>query len=126
MADRRFESLCIGHWTGFYDWLRPNRDQVIGVRYWPFDSAAFILDACRSLDYVRINDELENVEIRFAPGVYDDKISDAQDFAENGVWQAAEEGGEYVVSFRTYSLSAFDMASLRTLPVDWVDAAIGF
>ena len=31
----RFQDTGLGDWIGFYDWLRPQAGEVIGVRLWP-------------------------------------------------------------------------------------------
>src|SRR5262245_45344645 len=38
-----FKESPFGHWTGFYDWLRSDRNSVVGIRYWPFDEASTLI-----------------------------------------------------------------------------------
>ncbi len=38
-----FQDAGLGEWAGFYDWLRVDSDKIVGVRFWPFEQAEFLL-----------------------------------------------------------------------------------
>ena len=42
-SEGEFRDLGLGGWTGFYDWLRAASGRLVGLRFWPFEQAEFLL-----------------------------------------------------------------------------------
>lgn len=120
---KTYDETEMGHWTGFYDWLRPAKGRVIGIRYWPFEEARFLIDASRWLGYVDIDESQSSITLRLDEGVFDERLSDSQDFGDNKIWEGGD--GSYAVSFSTYSLSHEELECLKSLPVRWLCLELG-
>ena len=43
IGSKQYRDANFGQWTGFYDWLRDSKEQVLGVRYWPFEDTEFLI-----------------------------------------------------------------------------------
>jgi hypothetical protein len=112
-GDRLFRDQGFGDWTGFYDWLRDARGEIIGVRYWPFADTQFVTDRVRDLSYARVAADRSFVEIRLRPGDPDQQGSDDQDFGNNRLLTTS--AGELALSFGTGALDATELGQLRTV-----------
>ena len=100
-----------GEFTGFYDWLRADRERVIGVRYWPFEEIRFRYEALCRLSYVFIPEGKKFVEIYFSNDrKFDPSISADQDFGKNKVFRSPS--GDYVITFNMPNLSESDLERL--------------
>lgn len=86
--------------TGHYDWLRSSSNEILGVRYWPFDDDIHAAEVsklqalCRSLDYAYIDCEDRFISIIFSGLISDvvEDISNDQDLGENGIY-VNQQGG---------------------------------
>lgn len=100
-------------WTGFYDWLRNKKAEIIGVRSFFFEHYSYILNLVKSLDYLSINEHNKSVEIYFQKETnFDPEWSTDQHFGKNRIFST--EKGDLALSFGIYStLSAFEIESIK-------------
>lgn len=83
--------------TGFYDWLRSGAEEIIGVRYWPFDDYDFVYDVAKVLPYAKV-EQGRFVEIFFTDRRdFKPELSGDQDFGHNQI--LTSEDDEYALTF---------------------------
>src|SRR5947207_1211833 len=76
---QKFEDSGLGDWTGFYDWLRNESGLIIGVRFWPFETAKPFLRAQESGSNISV--ERGALLVFFGSSRnFVNEISDDQDF----------------------------------------------
>lgn len=123
MGDRDFEDKGFGDWTGFYDWLRDFSGKVVGVRYWPFEETAFLIDLLCDRGYIVPGDK-SYLEIYFSQNSrVDRRKSDDQEFGSNKIFCSKE--GTWLISFDTRGLSSSERESLRASDAaQWETASI--
>ncbi|MGH2350497.1 MAG: hypothetical protein ACRDI2_00175 [Chloroflexota bacterium] len=103
-----------GDWCGFYDWLRSETGALVGVRSWPDEACAVILEKVEGLPYVEVDRDLKNFSIWFTDDrKLDPEASASQNFGDNRVMGSPT--GEYAMSFGTAWLSDADYDTLRKL-----------
>jgi hypothetical protein len=93
-----FKEIPIGHFNGFYDWLRDFTGRIIGVRYFPFEDSNFLLNELVELNYSKI--DKDSVDIYFVDEEHrliNEDISDDQKFGENRIFKSAT--GKYFLTF---------------------------
>lgn len=102
----------LGEWTGFYDWLRTDVGMLIGVRYWPFEQAEFLLRAVPEEGAIRLDQRgalliFFSDQRRFA-----EHLSDDQAFEESRIFSSA---GEYSILFGCSAVSSEENGMLNAL-----------
>lgn len=107
--NKRFVDTGIDTFVGFYDWLRTEQKNVIGVRIDFFsDEFESLKSELLKLSYVSHSDESEAIDIFF---LRNNKIdldkSDDQDFLDNKIYKSYD--GTYAISFD----SRYAIESLR-------------
>lgn len=112
LGDQNYAITESTGWSGFYDWLRPRKGQVAGVRFWPYEWARFILEPCRFLPYVNVKEG--NIELLFVSSGFDEAISDDQSFADNTIYESLL--GQYAIAFSLYGLTDIEIRGLHSLP----------
>lgn len=109
-----------GEWHGFYDWLRNDTRMIIGVRFWPFDEAEFLLKVYPNSPRLLI-DPSGAILIFFGPETgYCDAISDDQEFEYSAVYRTRQ--GEYSIAFGCSDLNKDHFSPICDLP----DCQLGF
>jgi hypothetical protein len=109
-----FMDTGYGDFTGFYDWLRNSKGQILGVRYYPFEDIHFLFDIVGTLNYIDASRNREVFNIYFSDDrVFDESVSDDQAFGGNKVYQSWS--GEYAVSFAATDMVDFLSLSLPPL-----------
>jgi len=87
-----------GEFIGFYDWLRNSEDQIIGVRFFPFEDLAFLYGLARRLDYVSIDETGKGLDIYLSNDRdVDESFSNDQAFGGNRLFSSGE--GDYALTF---------------------------
>jgi hypothetical protein len=90
-------------WTGFFDWLRSASEEVIGVRYCPFEEFRFVFKAAREVPNVLVTGN-SAVEVYFGENrQVDPSNSCDQDFGENEVYRSRD--GKVAIAFGTSHLN---------------------
>ena len=113
--DELYRDKGFGDSTGFYDWLRSAGGKIIGLRYWPFEDTAFLVDAMRPLQYVTASADRSFVEIYFGElREFDEQMSDDQDFGNAKVF--GSDDGSWALTF--------DVTGLDDLEMEWIHAAV--
>lgn len=69
-----YSDSAFGDFSGFYDYLRNSSDEVVGIRFLPFEDYAF--------------NEKELLLFASANGKFDEEKSDDQRFGDNKIYQA--------------------------------------
>lgn len=82
LCGAQLEDTGLGDWTGFYDWLRNCGGKVIGVRYWPFEQAEFLLKECSHCDSVRVDSRGALLFFFGGESGFEEKLSGDQAFEE--------------------------------------------
>jgi|GEM_PF-4489811 len=101
-----YKDIGYGDFTGFYDWLRNNDDQIIGVRYYPFKELEFLCDAIEHLSYIVIEPKTKILSLYFSDDHGAEQYSsDDQDFGDNRVYKS--DAGEYAISFNAYGFFSY-------------------
>jgi hypothetical protein len=111
-------SSSSGEWTGFYDWLRNADRELVGVRYWPFETTEFVISRASELSYVKRH-ERSYLEIFFAnERDLKPELSKDQEFLYDPVYLSAS--GACAIAFATDGLSQDDYQSLARARVQWI------
>lgn len=115
----RYKDGGYGDWTGFYDWLRDLERRVIGVRYWP-DDTAFILDVVQGFSYAFVPENRFYLEIYFSDDHdFDKEESKDQDFLYDKVFLS--DAGEHVLVFDTSLLTSAEVDEItHTAAAKWL------
>jgi len=122
MGERLYQDQGYGDWTGFYDWLRKDSAEIVGVRYWPFERTEFLIDhlAKAKLSYVQTPVARRRVEVYFAlvgsHGV-DPRKSDDQTFGSNRIFLCKQ--NRWLISFDTTRLSESEIQTIRAVNARW-------
>ena len=109
---QQFKDTGLGDWTGFYDWLRNPARKIIGVRYWPFENAQFILDSYTQTPNVQIDPRKGLLVFFGSQTEYRENISGDQDFAEARV--LVNSIGEHALLLGCPDLVESDFVGLQT------------
>jgi hypothetical protein len=97
-------------WSGFYDWLRSEDGDVLGVRYHLTDDTRFLLKEVCALDYAVVGQH-EDVCIFFGENrAFDPAQSDNQDFSYDQVFVANGEGS--AICFSAENLTPAQIANI--------------
>jgi len=120
IGSKQYRDANFGQWTGFYDWLRDSKEQVLGVRYWPFEDTEFLIDFAKGLAYVS-TDLSRYIEIYFSgQRNAEPNLSSDQDFSYDAIFRSDE--GEYAIGFGAEALSEADVLSFGGREVEWAVA----
>lgn len=123
IVGQRYRASESGEFTGLYDWLRGSKGQVLGVRYWPFETTAFLCNILADLPYVVIADDRAYMEIYFtAERAIDAERSRDQDFGTSKVFTV--DGAAWALAFDTVALNALELHSLAALTPSTERAAV--
>jgi hypothetical protein len=96
--NKNFVEISIGHFNGFYDWLRNYSGLIIGVRYFPFEDSNFLLKELVQLKYSKTDEH--SIDIYFVEEQHrsiNEDISDDQKFGGNRIFKSSE--GKYLLTF---------------------------
>jgi hypothetical protein len=90
-----FVDAGLGAWTGFYDWLRDQEKRIIGVRFFPFEQAEFLLRLPDLGEWIQ-TDQQKTLLCFFTSGRnYVDTLSADQDFEEARILK--DSSGHYAI-----------------------------
>jgi hypothetical protein len=103
----------LGSWTGFYDWLRRSEDSIVGLRYWPFEQAAALLQATQTPGAAKTPDGALLFQFDADPN-YDETISADQAFEESRLLVDSETD-ELTFVFGCSDLTRGERASLTEM-----------
>ncbi len=94
LGGREFKDTGIRTIVGFYDWLRTDEKEVIGVRLTIFDEELdYLVPELARPNYVQEIIDSVGVEIFFTDErQYNPDYSDDQDFMDNRIYQSADGG----------------------------------
>ena len=109
-AGREYADTGHGEVTGFYDWLRNANGDLLGVRYTPFESTEFVLEALAAKEYVRVVPR-KFIEIYFGGAKHpDERRSNDQAF----LYAALLSGGDETLALAlgTEELTSADLNRL--------------
>lgn len=95
---------------GFFDWLRKNEAEIVGIRICYFEHHPYN-SVLRSFPYVNVTNEGRWIELLFTSQSYDFDLSGDQDFTHNYVYRS--ENGEYLFTFGLDHLTEAELSSLR-------------
>lgn len=105
-----FVNTELGDWTGFYDWLRDTHGVLIGLRYWPFDTTAFLQSEVGHLPFIRTTPN-GAIELFFSDSRDTDSAqSKDQGFQYDALFRSAE--GTYALLIDDSELRGEDIESL--------------
>jgi hypothetical protein len=111
-------SSCAGEWTGFYDWLRNADRRLLGIRYGPFETTAFVISQASQFSYVKAH-EGNHLEIFFAnERDVKPELSTDQEFLYDPAYLAPS--GECALTFALDGLSKADHQFIARASVEWV------
>jgi len=111
VGGQEFRDAGLGHWTGFYDWLRVAPGKIVGVRYWPFEGEKFLLTTLKPGPSLSI-DPVGGLLVFFGDEKkYEEKLSDDQAFEEISLFKSAN--GDYGILLGCSGLSENERRSLR-------------
>lgn len=94
---------------GFFDWLRKDQDNIIGLRLCFFQHHGYN-DLFVQFPYVKATFGGKCLEIEFTEDVYNEDLSGDQDFTQNYVYKSNE---GYLVTFNLDHLSKGELESLK-------------
>jgi len=94
---------------GFFDWLRADKNTIIGLRLCFFENQ-YYNDLLKSLSYVHPTFDNKCMELFFGENTYDPNLSDDQDFTNNYVFKS--ENNEYLFTFGLDHLTTHEFESL--------------
>lgn len=110
--NKTFFQFSDNDFSGFYDWLRKNNDEIIGIRFWCFDYISTLIIFLEKFNYVNIIKE-KAIEIFFNENmVYEKEISNDQDFVSSVIY-LSEDKNEIAFSFDISFLNQKEANSLR-------------
>lgn len=95
---------------GFFDWLRKNEIEIVGIRLCYFEHHIYN-NLLKRFPYVNATNEGRWIEILFKNQSYDFALSGDQDFTNNYVYES--EGGEYLFTFGLDHLTEAELNSLQ-------------
>ena len=90
-GSNEFKEIPIGHFNGFYDWLRNFSGNIVGVRYFPFEDADFLFDELSKLKYSKTDKVKGIIDIYFENAnchSINEDISDDQKFGDNRIFKS--------------------------------------
>src|SRR5688572_15010531 len=98
--NQTYNNIGIEEWNGFYDWLRNYQNEIIGVRYFPFEDfemLASLINRLPDCEVVTNDKGAVRFDLFFsADRSVNEKISDDQDFG--GDWLFQTESGDKAMS----------------------------
>ena len=104
------------HLIGFYDWLRNDSKELVGVDFL-VRKAPYLEEELRRFPYVNTL-PFPYIEVQFTnEQTHVEKYSSIQDFIEYRILKSVN--GEYVIAFGTYFLDDNDLKRLKTFDVNW-------
>jgi hypothetical protein len=114
---RKYIDIGIGEWTGFYDWLRDIKGNLLGVRYWLNEETETLSRQPRQFDYLRV-DGTRFIEIYFSDSrQVEPKLSADQDFLYDPVFRSDD--GEYALGFALDGLGLTELRNIDGAQADW-------
>lgn len=96
--------------VGFFDWLRHDEFNIIGIRICFFEHHGYN-KLFLTFPYVKSSFEGKCVEIAFGEEKYNADISGDQDFSQNYVYRSAT--NDYLVTFNLDHLTESELKSLK-------------
>jgi hypothetical protein len=101
---RRYRDAGHGDFTGFYDWLRQANENLVGLRWWPFEWPVFLFDVLGSRAYSSVDPAKRFVDIwSTSERTFVPELSKDHDFGGNKIF--VSESLEYLLSFHVDRLS---------------------
>jgi hypothetical protein len=92
-----FSQKSSNDFNGFYDWLRDETEEIIGIRYDLFEDFAFLRNYISTLDYVNMQDNLA-LQITFAGKLkFCEQMSDDKLFTDDYIYLS--DLGNYGITF---------------------------
>lgn len=95
---------------GFFDWLRKNETEIVGIRLCYFEHHRYN-NLLERFSYVNFSNEGRWIELLFKNQPYDFDLSGDQDFTNNYVYES--EGGGYLFTFSLDHLTEDELNSLK-------------
>jgi hypothetical protein len=113
IGGRVFDETGSGDTNGFYDFLRSHRNEIVGIRFVPFLTCDFLLDAARASPWLRITgtppfaaiEIIWNVDSRFEDDCSGDQLS-------SGNYLFRSHAGINAVTFDVSALSSEERSQL--------------
>jgi hypothetical protein len=94
---------------GFFDWLRTDELNIIGIRMCLFPDQAYI-GLFSQFPYMKHTSDARCLELKFANKKYNEIFSGDQDFSQNFVYKG---DAGYLITFSLDHLSGAEIESLR-------------
>jgi len=118
LDDKLFRDAGEGDWTGFYDWLRDENANLLGVRHWPFENTEFLITLVEKLSYARVQPK-HSFEVFFSQQrKVCDSLSCDQDFLYNPVFKADD--GDCAVAYGIEDLTQANIEQLEKVEAHWL------
>jgi hypothetical protein len=120
VGERHYYDATFGEWTGFYDWLRDGCENVLGVRYTPFEQTEFLTQELKELSYAKA-DPPRHIEIYFSERrEFDEKLSCDQEFLYDAIFRSDD--GKYAIGFGMEKLTESNLRGLERIGAKWAAA----
>jgi hypothetical protein len=120
IGEKTYREANFGEWTGFYDWLRDDSENLLGIRYTPFEQTEFLTRELGQLSYVEARPP-RHLEIYFSERrIFDPGLSCDQALLYDAVFRSDD--GEYAMGFGMEKLSASNLRSLEKAGLEWAIA----
>jgi hypothetical protein len=110
-------------WSGFYDWLRDSDSKLLGVRYYPCEEAAFVLQRTIELNYAESGFHQDVCLFFSERRSLDPKNSVDQDFLYDQVFVADD--GSVAISFAG-DFTQDILNQLKSAIADWPNVSIKY
>lgn len=104
------DSLKNKGFLGFFDWLRYEEKEIVGIRLCPFEHEP-VFQLLSSLTYLKKTFNEKCFELLFKGNEFDEKLSGDQDFTNNYVYTS--EDGDFLITFRLDGLGKEECNSLQ-------------
>jgi hypothetical protein len=108
-------------WSGFYDWLRDNNGNLLGIRFSSFPETEFLIHALSGLPYTYVEGN-DTVEIFLTSGrrrSVPERSCD-QDFLYDQVFKSAS--GKHALAVCTDGLMETELRAISGADADWIAA----
>ena len=117
---REYRIVELGEWHGFYDWLRADREEIIGIRYWPFADDPVGTAGMPDRSYIMKDPKNRFLDIFFGlQRSFQEEISEDRDFGPHAAFHTLS--GGFALAFDASMLSEKEVDSLRAVSVDWIN-----